>query len=218
MKLCYANSWWYSNQMYKLHSTIRFIPLLIKLMIMLNYNTWRKHVQPIFDSTVHKQSKYYPFTANIFLSPIFLNLSPLLKHNGCPVIIKKIQYSGFQSRVFKTVTLWVVTLFNVGGYQYFEATCCLHLLGEILIIRWSFWPWIWRQNVSLKHWYPSIQPIQQQCLAYFPNFEKIKVSLWDNLAVCLCVSPITTFECLNKSLWKLVCISCHMSPSQWHTS
>jgi hypothetical protein len=53
-------------------------------------------------------------------------------------------------------------------------------------------------------------------LAYFPNFEKIKVGLWDHLAVC--VSPRSTFEFLNQSLLNLVCISWHLSPSQWHTS
>jgi hypothetical protein len=36
---------------------------------------------------------------------------------------------------------------------------------------------------------------------------------------CLCVSgsPLSTFESLIQSLWNLVCISRHLSPSQWHT-
>jgi hypothetical protein len=46
-------------------------------------------------------------------------------------------------------------------------------------------------------------------LAHFPCFQKIKVGLWiTSLSVCLCVceSPLLTFECLNQSLWNLVCI------------
>jgi hypothetical protein len=30
--------------------------------------------------------------------------------------------------------------------------------------------------------------------------------------------PLSTFECLNHSIWNLVCISWHLSPSQWRTS
>jgi hypothetical protein len=53
-------------------------------------------------------------------------------------------------------------------------------------------------------------------LAYFPYFEKIKVDLWDRHAVCLhvCVWPLPNFEFLNQSLWNVVCISWHLSPSQ----
>jgi hypothetical protein len=35
---------------------------------------------------------------------------------------------------------------------------------------------------------------------------------------CVCEATLLTFECLNQSLWNLVCISWHMSPPQWHTS
>jgi hypothetical protein len=37
--------------------------------------------------------------------------------------------------------------------------------------------------------------------SYFPYFERIKVSLWDHLAVCVSVSvnsPLWTLECLNQ--------------------
>jgi hypothetical protein len=45
---------------------------------------------------------------------------------------------------------------------------------------------------------------------------KNKIGLWDHVAVrvCVCVSPLLTFECLNQSFWKLVRISLHLSPSQ----
>jgi hypothetical protein len=46
------------------------------------------------------------------------------------------------------------------------------------------------------------------------------------VSVCFCpyiclyiyISPIKTFECLNQSLWNLVPIECHLSPSQRRTS
>jgi hypothetical protein len=50
-------------------------------------------------------------------------------------------------------------------------------------------------------------------LAYFS-----KVGLCDLHAVCVFVyPPMLTFECLNQSLWNLICISWHLSPSQQHT-
>jgi hypothetical protein len=52
-------------------------------------------------------------------------------------------------------------------------------------------------------------------LAFFPCFEKIKVGLWDHLAVCVSVyAPVLTFECRNQSLWNLVRISWHQNLSQ----
>jgi hypothetical protein len=62
-------------------------------------------------------------------------------------------------------------------------------------------------------------------LASFPYFEKIK-GLWDHfpvkVCVCVyvsaCVSPLLTFEWLNKYLWNLVCISWHLTPSQRRNS
>jgi hypothetical protein len=35
---------------------------------------------------------------------------------------------------------------------------------------------------------------------------------------CVCASPLLTFECLNQSLWNLILISWHLSPSQRSTS
>jgi hypothetical protein len=57
-------------------------------------------------------------------------------------------------------------------------------------------------------------------LAYFPYFEKMKVGLCDLLlSVCLWIPPPPlTFEWLKKSLWNLVCISWHPTPSQRRTS
>jgi hypothetical protein len=37
------------------------------------------------------------------------------------------------------------------------------------------------------------------------------------VCVSVCISPLTTFECLNQSLWNLVCISYHLRPSQRRT-
>jgi hypothetical protein len=36
--------------------------------------------------------------------------------------------------------------------------------------------------------------------------------------LCVCVSPLSTVDCLNQSLWNLVYISWHLSPSQRRTS
>jgi hypothetical protein len=43
------------------------------------------------------------------------------------------------------------------------------------------------------------------CSAYFLYFEKIKVGLWVQQAVCVCVwiPLLSTFECLNQSLWNV---------------
>jgi hypothetical protein len=38
------------------------------------------------------------------------------------------------------------------------------------------------------------------------------------LCVWMCIPPLSIFECLTLSLWNSVCMSWHMSPSQWHTS
>jgi hypothetical protein len=54
---------------------------------------------------------------------------------------------------------------------------------------------------------------------FFQNKEsrlKVKVGLWDHFAVC--VSPLSTFKCLEQSLWNLVCISWHLSTSQRRAS
>jgi hypothetical protein len=52
-------------------------------------------------------------------------------------------------------------------------------------------------------------------LSYFPYFEKNNSRLMRSPCfLCLCVSLPLTFEWLNQSLWNLVCISCHLSPSQ----
>jgi hypothetical protein len=37
-------------------------------------------------------------------------------------------------------------------------------------------------------------------LAYFPYFEKMEVGMCDLHAVCVRVSPLLTFECLNQYL------------------
>jgi hypothetical protein len=61
-----------------------------------------------------------------------------------------------------------------------------------------------------------------QFLAYFPYVEKNKVGLCDHVAacasvsVCVRVSPLLTSECLTQSLWNLVHISRHLSPSHRH--
>jgi hypothetical protein len=54
-------------------------------------------------------------------------------------------------------------------------------------------------------------------LASFSYFEKMKIGLCDNHAVSM-YSPLLIYECLNQSLWNLVCISWHPSPSQRHIS
>jgi hypothetical protein len=55
-------------------------------------------------------------------------------------------------------------------------------------------------------------------LAYFPYFEKVKVELCDLHSVCVFVySPVSAFECLNQSLWNLVCITWHLRHVQWRT-
>jgi hypothetical protein len=43
---------------------------------------------------------------------------------------------------------------------------------------------------------------------------KNRVGLWDHVAVCVCVPPLLTFERLNQTLWNLLRISRHLSPSQ----
>jgi hypothetical protein len=35
-----------------------------------------------------------------------------------------------------------------------------------------------------------------------------------SLCFCVCVSPLLTFECLNQSLWNMVSILWHLSPSK----
>jgi hypothetical protein len=53
-------------------------------------------------------------------------------------------------------------------------------------------------------------------LDFFPYFDKNETRLMRS-SCCLCIPlPQSTFECLNQSLWNLVCISCYLSPSQRH--
>jgi hypothetical protein len=47
-------------------------------------------------------------------------------------------------------------------------------------------------------------------------FSKIKICLCYHHAVCVSPPPPSIFECLKQSLWNLVYISWHLSPSQWH--
>jgi hypothetical protein len=53
-----------------------------------------------------------------------------------------------------------------------------------------------------------------RCISLLSLFWKNKVGLWDHVAVCVCVSPLLTFKRLNQSLWNLVSMSWHLSPSQ----
>jgi hypothetical protein len=56
-------------------------------------------------------------------------------------------------------------------------------------------------------------------LVYFSYFEKIKVGVWYHLALYIRVTPPhINFEFQKQSLWNLVCISWHLSPSQRRTS
>jgi hypothetical protein len=67
------------------------------------------------------------------------------------------------------------------------------------------WGDIWAQ-LAISHLF----------LAYFPCFEKIKVDLWDHLAVCLYLGiNLSTFGYLNQSLWNLVRMSWCLRSSQW---
>jgi hypothetical protein len=57
--------------------------------------------------------------------------------------------------------------------------------------------------------------------SYFPYLKEIQLGLWDHLAVCVCESPCplpSNFECLNQSLFSLLCVSWHLSSSQRRTS
>jgi hypothetical protein len=60
--------------------------------------------------------------------------------------------------------------------------------------------------VSIHAWYFSL----------FPDYEQIKVGLWDHLAVCVsvCVSALLNFECLKQSLLNLGCVLWNLTPSQ----
>jgi hypothetical protein len=69
--------------------------------------------------------------------------------------------------------------------------------------------------------------------SYFKNKSRLVRLPWclcvcalARACVCMCIQPpplpttttTTTFERLNRSLWNLVCISCHVRPSQKHTT
>jgi hypothetical protein len=81
---------------------------------------------------------------------------------------------------------------------------------------WSDDQW----NMHKDNFIFSISTLQEcfcsVCLFYL--FRKIKVALWDRLAVCVsvCISTIATFENLNQYLWNLVSMSWHLIPSQCH--
>jgi hypothetical protein len=51
-------------------------------------------------------------------------------------------------------------------------------------------------NFALHDFHSNLQ--SRPFLAYFTYIEKIKVGLWDDLAVCVSVyPPLLNFECLN---------------------
>jgi hypothetical protein len=55
----------------------------------------------------------------------------------------------------------------------------------------------------------------------FPYFEKMKIGLWDHLAVCVCAPPPNSLWMPEQIFTKLVVYiihTCHMRPSQRHTS
>jgi hypothetical protein len=68
---------------------------------------------------------------------------------------------------------------------------------------------LWILTASVSNRQPLRRISVAKLLVYCPYFEKIKVSLWDHLALCVSVSPPpkSTYECLNQSLWNLVCVS-----------
>jgi hypothetical protein len=66
----------------------------------------------------------------------------------------------------------------------------------------------------VSHVNPHTYPVPRRpFLADFPYYEKIKYAYAITLLpVCVCVSPLLSFERLNQFLLNLVCISLHLSP------
>jgi hypothetical protein len=55
--------------------------------------------------------------------------------------------------------------------------------------------------------------------SYYHTSRRKSFQKHDSSLCCVSVHPpLSTSEWLNQSLWNLVCISRHLSPSQWHTS
>jgi hypothetical protein len=70
------------------------------------------------------------------------------------------------------------------------------------------------QTPPLSVWYHYYKCFTVSVLSLLTSLWKNKLGLWYHVAVCVCVSPHLTSECLNKSIWNLVRISRHLSPSQ----
>jgi hypothetical protein len=72
--------------------------------------------------------------------------------------------------------------------------------------------WIYRLGKYVCHFFFSLLSL---LLKNKSRFVRSPCCLCVPVSTCVC--PLTTFECLNHSLWNLVCISWHLSPSEWRT-
>jgi hypothetical protein len=68
---------------------------------------------------------------------------------------------------------------------------------------------------------PSLSLLERSSCVHSCHILSLLLLFWKNesrlmpsVSLCVCESPLTTSKWLNQSLWNLVCISRHLSPSQ----
>jgi hypothetical protein len=138
-------------------------------------------------------STYYEYSGNI-------NLEPLS-------ILHKSQYVGFPIMNLLPTTVWTVNLF-LPILMFISNFICLGLNSVSAFFL-----------INIYHRKNSFVLVVFSLLYSFWKKEKIKVDFWEHHAVYVCKSlPPSTFECLNWSLWYLVCISWHLRPSSTYKS
>lgn len=98
----------------------------------------------------------------------------------------------------------------------------------ILYVSWSIWVYkltVHEPDSNIANSYETEVLKGCRSIRYFVSLPRIRISVpglpysfWAGAISMLSVCDLSTSECLKQSLWNLVCISWHLSPSQRLTS
>jgi hypothetical protein len=91
-----------------------------------------------------------------------------------------------------------------GQYLKLATTISFHILSKLLF---TIYP-------TMMYYGPRVR---SELLTAMQERTTSRMFMRSPCCLCVCVSPLLTFECLSQTLWNLVCTSWHLTSSQRHT-